>query len=373
MIDNYDFKEMEPQKYWQPPKNWTEEKKKETTRSRIFSGDWYGSEKKDGYFCKIIKEEDGTILLQSRTRGVNGEFPEKHEWVPHLNSFFDWLPNGTCLLGELYLPSSPGSSNITKILGCLQAKAVARQEKEKLHLYIFDVLAYNGISYIDATFNKRIELIAMLEQYTKNPLTNETDFPEVEIAVYYDGEELWKKLGRILEEGGEGIVMTRKDAKYQPNKRPSKDCQKVKKEIANTIDCFFTGAGTPPTKEYTGKEIEKWQYWLDLQTGEKKQGYFYKEYFEGAALEPITKPYFNGWVGSLEIGVVKNNKVVPIGYLSGVADELKSQPHALKGKTIEVSCMEILPTGGLRHAKMVQFRPDKEWKDCKWEDIFTDE
>ena len=134
MIDNYNFKEMSPQKYWQPPKSWTDEKKKETTRSRIFSGDWYGSEKKDGYFCKLIKEEDGTILLQSRTRGVNGEFPEKQEWVPHLNPFFDWLPNGTCLLGELYLPSSPGSSNITKILGCLKDKAIARQEKEKLQL-----------------------------------------------------------------------------------------------------------------------------------------------------------------------------------------------------------------------------------------------
>ena len=370
MIDNYNFKEMSPQKYWQPPKSWTDEKKKETTRSRIFSGDWYGSEKKDGYFCKLIKEEDGTILLQSRTRGVSGEFPEKHEWVPHLNSFFDWLPNGTCLLGELYLPSSPGSSNITKILGCLKDKAIARQEKEKLHLYIFDVLAYDGVSYIDATFEKRVELVSMLRQYTKNPLTNKKDFPELEVAIYYDGQELWKKLERVLEEGGEGIVMTRKGSKYQPDKRPSKDCQKVKKEIANTIDCFFTGAASAPTREYTGKEIETWKFWENLQTKEKLNGEFFKEYSEGSPIEPVTKSYFYGWAGSLEIGAIKGDKVVPIGYLSGVSDELKSNPKELKGKVIEVSCMEILKTGGLRHAKMLQFRDDKPWKECKWEDIF---
>ena len=67
---------------------------------------------------------------------------------------------------------------------------------------------------------------------------------------------------------------------------------------------------------------------------------------------------------------IKGDKVVPIGYLSGVSDELKSNPKELKGKVIEVSCMEILKTGGLRHAKMLQFRDDKPWKECKWEDIF---
>ena len=60
-INGINFSEMENQKYWAPPASWTDEKKKETTRNRIFSGEWLGAEKKDGYFCRIIKTDDGTI------------------------------------------------------------------------------------------------------------------------------------------------------------------------------------------------------------------------------------------------------------------------------------------------------------------------
>ena len=58
IIDGFNFKEMAPQKYWAPPSSWSEEKKKETTRNRIFSGEWYAAEKKDGYFAQLVKDED---------------------------------------------------------------------------------------------------------------------------------------------------------------------------------------------------------------------------------------------------------------------------------------------------------------------------
>ena len=74
-IDGYNFKEMSAMKYWAAPASWDIEKKKEKTRSRIFSGEWWGAEKKDGYFTKIIKDEDGNIFMQSRSRNVKGEFP----------------------------------------------------------------------------------------------------------------------------------------------------------------------------------------------------------------------------------------------------------------------------------------------------------
>ncbi len=369
-IDSYNFKEMEPMRYWAPPSSWTLEKKKETTQSRIFSGNWWAAEKKDGYFSKLVKDEDGNIMLFSRSRNVKGEFPEKHEWVPHLQSFFEDLPNGTCLLGELYLPSKPGSSNITSLLGCLKEKCIARQEaSEKLHFYIFDVLAWEGKSYLNKeAFERFNELSSYSGTYC---------FNYVEWAEYFNGKALWNKLQNILNDGGEGMVIIRDKSLYQPGKRPSKDCQKVKKELQETIDCFFTGYATAPTKEYTGKEIETWQYWLNERTDEKLNGEYYKEYFNGAPLIPITKPYFNGWAGSLEIGVIKNDKVVPIGYLSGLSDEIKANYKDYKGKVIEVGAMEILYNNekfsGLRHAKLVNFRPDLTIKDCTWEKIFGNE
>lgn len=360
-IDNYNFKEMNPMRYWAPPASWSFEKKKETTRSRIFSGEWYAAEKKDGYFAKLVKDEDGNVGLYSRSRNVNGEYPEKHEWVPHLQPFFDSLPNGTCLLGELYLPSKPGSSNITSLLGCLKEKCIARQEQgEKLRFYVFDVLAWENKSYLDKTMLERISGLNLLQHagYING---------YVEIAKYYNGKELWEELQKILASGGEGMVIIRGGAKYQPDKRPSKDCQKVKKELAENIDCFFTGRFAEPTHLYSGKEIETWKYWENLRTGEKMKGEYFKCYQNGDAIEPVTKPYFNGWAGSLEIGVLKDNKIVPIGFLSGLADEIKAQPSAMKFKCIEVAAMEILPTGGIRHGKLMRFRPDLAPEDCTWE------
>lgn len=364
-IDSYNFKEMEPMRYWAPPSSWTLEKKKETTQSRIFSGDWWAAEKKDGYFSKLVKDEDGNIMLFSRSRNVKGEFPEKHEWVPHLQSFFEDLPNGTCLLGELYLPSKPGSSNITSLLGCLKEKCIARQEaSEKLHFYIFDILAWEGKSYLN---KEAFERFNKLNSYSETYCFN-----YVEWAEYFNGKALWNKLQNILNDGGEGMVIIRDKSLYQPGKRPSKDCQKVKKELQETIDCFFTGHISEPTKEYTGKEIETWKYWINELTEEKIEGELYKNYFNGEPIKPITKPYFYGWAGSLEVGVLKDGKVYPIGWLSGLSDEIKANHEKYKGCPIELTCMEVLYDdkgnySGLRHAKMLQFRPDLNYKDCTWE------
>lgn len=360
-IDNIEFVELEVMKYYAPPANWNKEKKQEQVKSRIFSGDWVGAEKKDGYFARFIKDEDGNCFLQSRSRGVSGEFPNKYEWVPHLHSFFKSLPNGTCLLGELYLPDKPGSSNITKILGCKKEKAIERQKEDKLHFYIFDCLAFNGKNLLGAPASERFKKVSELDN----------NYEYVGKATYYDGKELWTTLQNLLASDAEGMVILNKNGKYEPNKRSNKTSYKVKKELQETIDCFFTGAFTAPTREYTGGFVDSWRHWENLQTKEKLEGEYYKEYFNGAPLEPVTKPYFNGWAGSLEIGLVKEDKVVPIGLLSGLTDEIKSAPEAYKGRVIEVTAMELNMTDHtMRHARMLQFRSDKNWKDCKWEDVF---
>lgn len=371
LINGIDFSELDAERYWSFPKSYKKDSKEET-RNMIFSGDYIGSRKMDGAYYRFIKDENGEMTLQGRSKGVSGDYLNKIEWVPQLRSFFDFLPKGTCLLGEIYFPNNEGSSNVTKIMGCLTQKARDRQEKgDKLYYYIFDVWAYDGRSLLNNKMSDRVVMLEEIRHYINSNYREE--FQYVHFANYFEGAELWEELQRILEIGGEGVVITKKDSKPAPGKRTARKTLKIKKEIANTIDCFFTGAASAPSREYTGKEIEKWKYWENLQTKEKIEGDFYKEYSEGSPIEPVTKPYFHGWAGSLEIGVIKGDKVVPIGFLSGVSDELKSNPKSLKGKTIEVSCMEVLPTGGLRHAKMLHFRPDKSWKECKWEDIFGKE
>ena len=375
-IDGYDFGEMECQRYYAPPSTWSDEKKRENAHMKIYSGDWYGAEKKDGYFAKLIKDEDGNVILYSRSRGVNGKFADKHEWVPHLQPFFDALPNGTCLLGELYLPSQPGSRHITTIMGCLKEKAIARQEKgEKIHFYAFDCLAYAGKSWMSYPAKKRFTFIddfGIGNEYTTH-------------AHYVSGADLNILLQKILARGDEGVVITHKDGLYEPGKRPSKTTLKIKKELKNTIDCFFTGRILAATKEYTGKEIETWTYWESLRTGEKMEGDFYKNYSEGASIIPVTKGHFYGWAGSLEIAVFRkkagskckigdkiyeNIEVFPIGYLSGLTEEVKAHPAQYAFKPLEVTAMEIDKIAcTLRHGKLVGFRNDLTIEDCTYDKL----
>jgi hypothetical protein len=192
-------------------------------------------------------------------------------------------------------------------------------------------------------------------------------------------------LQEILARGDEGIVITREDGKYEPGKRPSKTTLKIKKELKQTIDCFFTGVGSAPTKDYTGKEIETWQYWENLRTGEKIQGECFKDYQEGAAITPITKSYFHGWCGSLEIAVLRHKvgskckingvvyedtDVLPIGWLSGLTEEMKANPNKYAFQPIEVTAMEWDGFNHtLRHGKMVGWRKDLNIKDCTLEKI----
>ena len=375
-IDGYDFGEMEIQKYYCPPSTWSDEKKRENARMKIYSGDWYGSEKRDGYFAQLIKDEDGNIILYSRSRGVSGKFADKHEWVPHLQSFFDALPVGTCLLGELYLPSQPGSRNITTIMGCLKEKAVARQEKgEKLHFYIFDCLAYAGKSWMSYPAKKRFAFVddfGIGNEYTSH-------------AKYVHGADLNILLQEILARGGEGVVITHKDGLYEPGKRPSKTTLKIKKELKQTIDCFFTGTGSAPTKEYTGKEIETWKYWMNQLTGVKMNAEMYKEYKARCPIIPITKGYFYGWAGSLEIAVLRHKvgsrckirgveyndtEVYPIGWLSGLPDEMKANPEKYAFLPMEVTAMEYDSINhSLRHGKMVGWRKDLTLNDCTFDKL----
>ena len=385
LIDGIDFQELEAEKYWSFPKSFKGDPKEET-RNMIFSGNYMGARKMDGAYYRFIKDMDGNMRLQGRSRSVSGEYLDKLDHVPHLMSYFENLPNGTCLLGEIYFPKNEGSSNVTTIMGCLAPKAIERQEKgPKLHYYIFDVWAYAGKSKMNMKIEDRVRLLDdMYNDWADD--ANHERYPGVayvEFAGYWTGKDLWELLQKTLSIGGEGIVMTKMGTVPSPGKRTARKTLKVKKEISENIDCFFTGRGTTPTRIYTGKEIESWKCWQDIRTGNKLEGALYKDYKDGATIEPITKPFFYGWAGSLEIGVLRKHvvgdndgllcpeypgyRIFPIGFLSGLTDEIKSDPGAQRMKCIEVTAMEILETGGIRHAKLERFRPDLAPSDCTYE------
>ena len=360
----YNFHELEPQRYWTFGANAKIDPKIEA-KNMIFSGNYVGARKIDGAFYKFWKDENGNMELLGRSKGVGGDYLNKFDWVPQLHPFFKSLPNGTCLIGEIYFPGNEGSNKVTSIMGCLKEKAIARQESgPKLHYYIFDILAYNRVSYLDLIIEDRIKSLLDCQRRHGDGFQ--------EWADYSEGEELWNQLQLILAEGGEGVVITKKGTCYQPGKRPARQTLKIKKELSETLDCFFTGRAQAPTRIYSGISLPSWQYWENPVTGEKLEGTYYRDYMVGKPIQPVTKSYFMGIAGSLEIGVLKDGKVYPLGWLSGLSEEIKGNYRDYTGKCLEVGAMQFTDDRALRHAKMVRLRPDLNMEDCTYEKIFHD-
>lgn len=367
-INEIDFYNLPIQKYYAPPNSWTVEKRKNLVTSRIFSGEWYGARKVDGAFYMFVKDEDGNCFLRGRSKSVSGEYLDKIDWVPQLWPFFKALPAGTCFLGELYLPSKEEAKATTSIMNCKVEKAISRQEKEKLHYYVFDILAWKGESLINSPAIDRFGLLTDIFYNTSDYGPFYGDYKNVEVADYYNGQNLWNKLQEYLADGFEGVVITYQEAPYRPGKRSIKDTLKIKKELQETIDCVVIGAN-PPTKIYNGKEIENWTFWYNEQTDEKINDLMYRDYADGAPVIPVTKNWFYGWAGSLKLGMYKDGKMIQVGSLSGITDDIKENWKDYLGQVVEVAAMEVMDTGGIRHPKFVQFRSDKQPEECVYENL----
>lgn len=373
-IDNIDFVNLPAEKYWSFSKTYKGNKKEEI-KYMITSGNFIGSVKKDGHYARFIKDEDGNMILQGRTQSVSGEYLNKIDWVPQCHSFFESLPNGTCLLGELYFPNQKGSRKVTTILGCLKDKALARQEQgEKLCYYVFDVWAYNGKSLLNTSIETRINTYLDYEILDLFKVEN-----YIIKAEYYNGEELWEKLGDALSNGEEGIVITRKDSHAEPGKRTARKTLKIKQEINDTIDAFIDGNYKPATRDYKGKTpLDQYSYWENIRTGEISGKCKFLEYTNGEPWEPVSRLYALGYAGSISFSVMKDGKPVRIGYISGITDEMRKgiveNPKKYINKVFELSAMEIEHIGesySLRHGKIEKERLDKNYLDCDFSQIAT--
>jgi hypothetical protein len=361
-VNGYDFYNMTAEKYWAPTKNTNIQ---ELVKNAIQSNGYMGSRKVDGHWYMIIKDEEGNLIFRGRSESVNGGYHNKIGHVPHLKAEFDKLPNGTVYIGELYFANKEGSRNVTTIMGCLEDKAIKRQEKgEKLSFYAFDCLAYDGHIIMGDFLEKRITMLNKLPKHDN-----------ISLAKYYVGEKLLEFIAYCRAKGWEGVVLQSKDGTYEPGKRPARKSIKVKKELDNEIDCFLTGTYKPSTWDYTGKEIEEWTYWWDDKNQQKLEGKYYLHHLDGEPIFPITKGAFYGWAGAVEIGVLKDEEVYPIGWISNVTEEIKQkiteENSPLKYQVCKVSAMLIEEdTKALRHARIMEWREDISYKDCTYEKAF---
>lgn len=330
------------------------EGKEELFPSICASGQYFAQLKKDGYWYQYERQEDRNYLWSRTTSKVTDTLAEKGDNVPHIMGALSHLPVGTVLIGEIYYPGKR-SKDVTPIMGSLPEKAIERQEGEYgwLHYYIHDIIYYNGVNLMNYGAWVRYKILEkvwykyMLYDFTKDG----EQFLELAAIVE---DNIQEACAAALAAGEEGMVLKKKTAPYTPGKRPVWDTIKIKK--TDTCDAIILTACNP-TKEYTGKEIETWEYWED-----------------GIA---VTKPYALGWKTAIEIGCYDGDKIVSIGTVSsGLTDEMREglakHPEDYIGKVCELAGMEKDPEAHtLRHFHFIRLRPDKNPQECLIDEIFS--
>ena len=329
-----DYMRLAPMKYWMPDADMGVED--DIINHPEKYSDYIGSFKLDGEFGRMVWDGKEVAILSRSISKKTNEYARKDPNVPHLVEVFKNLPKNTVLLGEMCFDDLyKRSKDVGTLLRCLPEKAIERQkdDKDKLHFYVFDVLCWNGKDLLNEGFETRISYIDKVKEILGDKF--------IRYAEYKTVEEIANEYQDYLAKGGEGFVLQRKDNPYAPGKRPAWKTIKLKK-ATEEIELPVVGL-LNPEKFYTGKELANWEYFVD-----------------GIA---VTKYYYKGWVAGVK---VKNGDTI-CNVSSGITDEdaewlATNEARELinEGRLIaKVSAMEIEPdTGKLRHGRLLELRTD---------------
>lgn len=352
MDRNFDkFYTMTPMKYYQPL-DYKNQKAQDMITN--FNNEYIGTRKNDGEWCRLIIDAEGNIKAQSRSISkVTGEYGDKTEHIPHIVQEFSSYPKQTVLLGELcFADATKTSRDVGGILRCKADKAIARQKTEKLIFKVFDCLAFAGMDLMDCPYWERFA-------NAKDAVADYGNFITVTDHIEFGGFEEF--LQDILAEGGEGIVIHKKDAKYKPGARTAWESLKVKKiiqELELPIVDFIE-----PNRTYCGEDASTWKYWI----GTKDNGEIVRS-LKGPdstsdikSWEPVTKPFWMGWKN----GIVVDNNGTLVRITSGLTDEDRewlasddAQEALENGLVATVSAMEVTADGSLRHPRLIRIRTE---------------
>ena len=325
--------------------------KEEKIKEAMSNGKYFAQRKWDGASYIFSLDEYGDIGLHSRSVSKKtGTFSEKSQNVPHITEYLaEHLPCKTMLIGEIAYPDGT-SKDTTTIMGCLPAKAQARNKEKPISYYVFDLLWFDGEDY---TSKSAIERIQKLEEVFKecNLETENIHFVEP----VFDDINIF--LADILASGGEGIVLKMKDKPYDTEgKRPAWHTIKVKQ--IDTADVVVLDVEMP-NKEYQGKDPDNYPY-------------------RDEDDNPVNRLWYLGYANSLVIGAYnENGNLIKIGTVaSGLTDEDRedaaNNPDNWIGKVVEIEAMSLNKKDKtFRHPRLIRIREDKDAEDCLLSEIFA--
>lgn len=287
----------------------------------LFDDDDYVAERKmNGWrFAHHFGQDlDRSYFTGRRVSKKTGEFSEKGELVPML-----WADPGlkyTVLDGEIMPPEGANFRDIAGIMNAepdVSAANVRRLGPPEYH--VFDCLFYDG------------EDVRTKPQWHRRSLANRT----VEMIDNYLCkmviEETSDQLGffeREVAGGGEGIVLKFAHAPY------GEGWIKVKR--LHTLDVVIMGF----TEARFGK------------TGK-----------------------YDGLIGAIEVGVLRDGKLVQVGQVSGMNDQdrrwFTTNRNELKGRVIAIKAQEWAKNK-LMHPRYKMMRDDIGPDQCTWDKLMRD-
>jgi bifunctional non-homologous end joining protein LigD len=299
--------------------------------SRFFTSGYLMETKHDGCQISILLNSQGNMVI-SHGRNVSSRFPQwRDATIPGAD--------GTVLLGEMVANGANGhlltSATTLLVSGTQNALALQRPEQYgPAHLILFDILAIGEHitppdmegPVIHQPYTTRRQFLEVLtphlEEASSGTISLVSQFPSSKDAIM-----------KVLEAGGEGVVIKKADSCYVPGSR-SAGWFKVKRY--STADGFV----------------------IDWKPGKNSN---------------------QGLVGSLILGVLVDGvvqEIATVGNLDAVMSgdrctfrkRITSEDGTLRpewyGTVIEFMGQSIGVGGKVRHPHMVRLRPDKSPEDC---------
>ena len=456
------IEEMFPSEYWDCPEAFKfagirgyepmtakELETEEQQNEKLNDTNYYIEEKFDGtralvYFLSQPTDTDTEAgfcrVFSRRISKKTGFYVENTDSLPQIRELDRPELAGTILDGEMFINGLP-FKEVSSTLNCLWDKAIDRQiEKGFISFHAFDILFYKGVDLRKMPLERRKMYLHLAVEEAVSPYIEEVEYfkcgttiletninTEIAKRFNYDKTlianfletldskekdtyphlyECWSKgtsvitprayYELIVATGGEGVIIKPKSGKYL-HKR-GWEYSKIKSFL--TREMIVIGFNEP-TKEYTGKDVRKWGFWVEKDTDKRLIGNFFgdKKYI------PVTKHYYYNQVGNLLLGVLvtkdeyeaipKNKRgttcyphevgittfsnfdedylVMEVCECSGFDDETREyftkNRNKMVGSVVEVKANGLFrDSGKMRHPRYLRQRFDKAPEECTWED-----
>jgi ATP-dependent DNA ligase len=324
-------------------------------------------------------EKAYTRMFSRRESVITNWLAENTDLLPQIRDINCTELAGTIIEGEIFIPNQPFNA-IQSVMNCKWDESIKRQiDLGFAVLHTFDIMYFKGRCVEDLPLWKRKLLLAYVVHKANSPYIEMVKFFSSEVPVTipqchiniltknvenyptlyeevdhhglptFDGIDvcLSKKAyyEYIVMIGGEGIIL--KDKKGQYFHKRGREYQKVKKTL--TREVIVLGF-TEPTVYYDGKfPNDYWKYWCDAEDDtslyELEEGKSASKFHDEGYL-PVTKYYYENWVGNIIYGVVITD------------EEIKKLSKKKKFKIVSYPKIEDKPEN-------MTFETWKSLKDCK--------